>query len=127
MDIVILPPSNEDDSAKASIRSICEGLLWDVGLEPGIAVRNVAECVAEAARTSITVATSLLEARHVWGNSEITESLTRSLQNNRNDARVLRSQDRRAAHAPRQRHNDVALNLEPNIKESRADCGICKR
>ena len=115
VDIVILPPSNEDDSAKASIEAFV-GLLWDVGLEPGIAVRNVAECVAEAAK-DVTVATSLLEARHVWGNSEITESLTRSLQSNRNVRAFCEAKidEQRTRHA---RHNDVALNLEPNIKES---------
>lgn len=36
--------------------------LWDIGIDPALAVRSVAECDA-ACRDDITIATSLLEAR----------------------------------------------------------------
>ncbi|HRQ35987.1 MAG TPA: nucleotidyltransferase domain-containing protein, partial [Chiayiivirga sp.] len=50
-------------------------LLWDIGLAPGHAVRSVAQCV-EAARADVTVATSILEARPLVGDSA---ALTRLL------------------------------------------------
>jgi [protein-PII] uridylyltransferase len=115
VDIVILPPATEDDAAKTAIESFV-GLLWDVGLEPGIAVRNISECVAEAAK-DVTVATSLLESRHVWGDPSATASLVETLKRER-DVRAFceaKIEEQRTRHA---RHNDVALNLEPNIKES---------
>ena len=91
-------------------------LLWDAGLEPGIAVRTIAECVEEAEK-DVTVATSLLEARGVWGDQALVEKLIAALKKSRSipeffDAKI---NEQRARHA---RHNDVALNLEPNIKES---------
>ncbi|MBL8521892.1 MAG: [protein-PII] uridylyltransferase [Betaproteobacteria bacterium] len=115
VDIVILPPAREDDAVKAALESFV-GLLWDVGLEPGIAVRSIAECVAEAAK-DVTVATSLLEARHVWGDADAANGLTQTLQHARSVRAFCEAKvdEQRARHA---RHNDVALNLEPNIKES---------
>lgn len=115
VDIVILQPSLHDESSKRAIESFV-GLLWDVGLEPGIAVRSIDECVQEAAK-DVTVATSLLEARHVWGHADLTASLIHTLRRERKIREFCEAKvdEQRARHA---RHNDVALNLEPNIKES---------
>jgi [protein-PII] uridylyltransferase len=90
--------------------------LWDVGLEPGIAVRSVADCVSEAAK-DVTVDTSLLEARPVWGEAGQIATLHATLKKARNVRGFFEAKidEQRQRHA---RHNDVALNLEPNIKES---------
>ncbi len=115
VDIVILQPALGDVPANSAIEAFV-GLLWDVGLEPGIAVRNIDECVQEAAK-DLTVATSLLEARHVWGDAPATAQLVQTLRAARNVRAFCEAKvdEQRARHA---RHNDVALNLEPNIKES---------
>ena len=115
--VVVLPDADATRSnPPPSTVEAFVSLLWDAGLEPGIAVRTIAECVEEAEK-DVTVATSLLEARGVWGDQALVEKLIAALKKSRSipeffDAKI---NEQRARHA---RHNDVALNLEPNIKES---------
>lgn len=122
VDIVIVRQSSSIDtgaSANTELNTAIEAfvsLLWDIGLEPGIAVRTVAECVEEAAK-DVTVDTSLLETRHVWGDAALVHTLVDALNRKRTVADFFTAKiaEQRARHA---KHNDVALNLEPNIKES---------
>ena len=113
VDLVVLLP---DDAVNAAVIESFVSLLWDVGLEPGIAVRTIAECVEEA-KKDVTVDTSLLEVRAVWGNAELVDALRLALKKSRSlaDFFAAKIDEQRRRHA---RHNDVALNLEPNIKES---------
>jgi [protein-PII] uridylyltransferase len=113
VDILILLP--DADVADASVERFVT-LLWDVGLEPGIAVRTLSECVEEA-KKDVTVDTSLLEARAIWGDAALVTQLSLKLKNARNlqDFFKAKIEEQRIRHA---RHHDVALNLEPNIKES---------
>ena len=117
VDILILLPDSAMTGAEAGqIVERFVTLLWDVGLEPGIAVRTVKECVDEAAK-EVTVDTSLLEARPIWGDQDLVKTLSLKLHQARNlkhffDAKIAEQRKRHA------RHHDVALNLEPNIKES---------
>lgn len=110
--LVLLPDGTAPDASVEAFVS----LLWDVGLEPGIAVRTLSECLEEAAK-DVTVDTGLLEMRGLWGDLALVEKLQRTLKNSRSVggffAAKIDEQNRRHA-----RHNDVALNLEPNIKES---------
>ncbi|MEB2316325.1 MAG: [protein-PII] uridylyltransferase [Xanthomonadaceae bacterium] len=92
-------------------------LLWDIGLAPGHAVRSVAQCV-EAARADVTVATAILEARPLVGDSA---ALTRLLVAMRapdlwpaESFLEAKRAEWRGRHA---RFNDTAYNLEPNIKD----------
>ncbi len=114
--LVLLPDAAPDAVVPQELVEQFVSLLWDVGLEPGIAVRTIAECVEQAAK-DVTVDTSLLEVRAVWGDAGLVDTLRRSLAEARTlqgffDAKI---DEQRRRHA---RHNDVALNLEPNIKES---------
>ena len=114
VDIVILRPDTEIE-VDASVEKFV-GLLWDVGVEPGISVRTLSECVEEAAK-DVTVDTSLLEGRAVWGDAKLVSALDKRLRKARDlnaffDAKI---DEQRKRHG---RHHDVALNLEPNIKES---------
>ena len=115
VDLLVLLPSAEIDSTASAVEAFV-GILWDVGLEPGIAVRTVAECVEEAGK-DITVDTGLLESRRVWGSAALVAELDRALKKNRSVKAFFEAKidEQRRRHA---RHNDVALNLEPNIKES---------
>ena len=114
VDLLVLLPTDAASSAAAVEAFV--SLLWDVGLEPGISVRNLAECVEEAGK-DITVDTGLLESRRVWGDAALSAELERALRKSRSVKTFFEAKidEQRHRHA---RHNDVALNLEPNIKES---------
>ena len=109
--LVLLPDADAASSVEAFV-----SILWDVGLEPGISVRTVAECIEEAGK-DVTVDTGLLESRRVWGNELLVAELDRALKKARSVKSFFEAKiaEQRKRHA---RHNDVALNLEPNIKES---------
>ncbi len=113
VDLLVLLPEGEppDASVEAFV-----SLLWDVGLEPGISVRTLRECVEEAAK-DVTVDTGLLEMRGLWGDLDLVEQLERTLKKSRSVSNFFAAKidEQKRRHA---RHNDVALNLEPNIKES---------
>lgn len=113
VDLLVLLPDGV--SPDASVEAFVS-LLWDVGLEPGISVRSRSECVEEAAK-DITVDTGLLEMRCVWGDAALVEQLQRTLKKTRvvSDFFAAKIIEQKRRHA---RHNDVTLNLEPNIKES---------
>jgi [protein-PII] uridylyltransferase len=113
--LVLLPaiaPTKDDSRAIENFVS----LLWDVGLEPGISVRTVAESIEEAAK-DVTVDTGMLEARAIWGETTLPEQLFLALAHARDIKKFLAAKlsEQHKRHA---RHHDVALNLEPNIKES---------
>lgn len=117
--LVLLPDAAPITTTSGTPSAVIEafvGLLWDIGLEPAISVRTLSECLEEAAR-DITVDTSMLEARWLWGNRTLADELTRQLNARRSLPAFLQDkiEEQRRRHA---RHNDIALNLEPNIKES---------
>lgn len=91
-------------------------LLWDVGLEPGISVRTLSECLEEAVK-DVTVDTSMLEARWLYGNRTLAAQLLDRLTKARSLPKFLQAKldEQRRRH---ERHHDIAMNLEPNIKES---------
>ena len=113
--LVLLPVKGVLDEASSAIENFVS-LLWDVGLTPGISVRTVANCLEEAAK-DITVDTSMLEARPIWGDATLGASLFLALNASRDIKKFLGAKlvEQQKRHA---RHHDVALNLEPNIKES---------
>jgi [protein-PII] uridylyltransferase len=113
VDLVVLLP---DDRAPDGDVERFVGILWDCGLEPGISVRTLAECVEEAAK-DITVDTSLLESRPVAGDAGLVVALGERLSR----ARDVREFFRAKVEEQRRRHDrfqEAAYNLEPNIKES---------
>ena len=110
--LVLLPDGRTPD---ASIERFI-GALWDSGLEPGHAVRTVAECVEEAAK-DVSVDTSLLESRLVAGDAAVLAQMERRLRGQRNVRAFFEAkfQEQKARH---ERFQEAAYNLEPNIKES---------
>ncbi len=108
-----------DDALPASEHARFEpliALLWDVGLPIGHSVRTLSECVAEAAR-DITIRTNLLEARWLAGSRALPRHLQVELTAATDPAAFFEAKalEQKARHG---RHNDVALLLEPNLKES---------
>ena len=91
--------------------------LWDMGLEVGHSVRNIAECAEEAAR-DITVATNIQEARLLTGPPDLFDALTALNAPDRiwpgPEYFRAKLEEQRARHL---KYHETAYNLEPNIKE----------
>ncbi len=95
-------------------------MLWDLGLKVGHATRSLAECV-RLARQDITIRTSLLEARFLWGNAELCEDLRTRFWNevaigNGQDFVEAKLAERDARHS---RQGESRYLVEPNIKEGK--------
>ncbi len=89
---------------------------WDLGLDIGHSVRNVAECLHQA-DTDVTVATALLERRYLAGSRQAYTMLDQAWQSHFQaehfvKAKLFEQQQRY------RRFEDTAYNLEPNLKES---------
>ena len=91
-------------------------VLWDVGLPIGSSVRTLSECLTEA-RGDITIQTNLLEARWVAGRRPLFKRLRQALARQMDVAAFFQAKilEQKVRHG---RHTDVALLLEPNLKES---------
>jgi len=113
VDLLILLPAPPDPHLARKLESLI-GILWDIGLEVGHAVRTVDECV-ELAAADLTIQTTLLEARLLIGNRPLFVRFTKRIHEARDpaeffQAKLLEQQQRHARYAE--------SNLEPNIKES---------
>ena len=95
-------------------------MLWDLGLKVGHATRNVDECL-RLSRGDITIRTSILEARFIWGEEPLYDDLVE-----RFDKEVVRntgSEYVQAKLAERdERHRKAGESrylVEPNVKDGK--------
>ncbi len=91
--------------------------LWDIGLKPGSAVRDAAQCRALAAE-DVSVFTSLLDGRMLAGDAAMQAPFAAIVDDPDlwppqayMDAKLAEQAERHA------RHDDTAHNLEPNLKD----------
>jgi [protein-PII] uridylyltransferase len=115
VDVLILLDDSLPESELARFEPLI-GLFWDVGLPIGHSVRRLGESLSEAAG-DITIQTNLLEARFLDGDASLyqrmRDGLDRQMQvDDFYQAKMLEQKNRHGRHA------DVALLLEPNLKES---------
>src|SRR5690606_2518625 len=115
VDVMILLPEPPDQTAAGLIETFVAA-LWDLGVEPGLSVRTIADCKREAA-TDITIETSLLEARWLEGDRSLMAMLQAAMAEQRDvhsffHAKRAEMQQRHA------RYHDTPYALEPNCKES---------
>ncbi len=119
VDVLVLLPRGETPDSDAVLKSRIEGFIgncWDAGIEIGPSVRNVAQCLHDAAG-DVTIQTSLLEARLITGDRELFAEF---------QTRFFAELDPHAFFVAktlelRQRHSkfeDTPYSLEPNCKES---------
>ncbi len=92
------------------------GALWDVGLEIGLSVRTIDDCL-EASRDDITVQTNLLESRPVGGNGKLFKDFQQRYRAELDPRAFFRAKlaEQQQRHG---RYNDTPYSLEPNCKES---------
>jgi [protein-PII] uridylyltransferase len=119
IDVLVLLPDGvvpeHDDAVKTRIETFISS-CWDAGLEIGSSVRNVADCIAQAA-DDVTVQTSLLESRLIVGNKALFARFTRQFRQGM-DAKaffVAKTLEMRQRH---HKFEDTPYSLEPNCKES---------
>jgi [protein-PII] uridylyltransferase len=115
-DIDLLILVEKPRAARAKIQAFV-AFLWDIGLEVGQSVRSVKECVRES-KNDITVATNLLEARHIVGDAGLFEKMREATSGNKlwpsREFFEAKWAEQRARH---HKFHDTAYNLEPNVKE----------
>ncbi|RZG76059.1 [protein-PII] uridylyltransferase [Acinetobacter sp. WCHAc060025] len=116
VDIMIL--SEEDLSAEQEkVVTDFISTLWDVGnFKPGISVRTI-RCCFEQATSDLTVATSLIEARLITGNSHLSKWPRRVVSQTWTDKTFFDAKMAEQAHRYAQ-HNNTESNLEPDIKNA---------
>ncbi|MGP1394093.1 MAG: [protein-PII] uridylyltransferase [Inquilinaceae bacterium] len=119
LDLLFLLPYKRTPRAEQVVEYILY-LLWDLGLKVGHAVRSVDECI-RTARKDMTIRTSLLESRPLWGEQKLYESLRRRFV--REVAHGTGAEFVAAKLAERddrhRRLGDSRYVLEPNVKEGK--------
>jgi len=94
-------------------------LLWDMGLKVGHATRSVDECV-RLAKSDMTIRTSLLEKRLIWGEAPLEQELRKAFWDDvaSDDARFMASklEERETRH---DQFGESRYLLEPNVKQGK--------
>jgi len=117
IDIMVLLPKSDSADWQTDIERFLT-FLWDIGLEVGHSVRSIDDCQRESL-ADISVATTLFEARLLFGPEPLFAGMRRALAPDR----LWVSQDFFEAKCKEQterhhRYFDTAYNLEPNVKSS---------
>lgn len=94
-------------------------LLWDMGMKVGHATRSVDECV-RLAKTDMTIRTSLLEERLVWGEAPLWDELRQHFWTDVvNDAGAFMAAKLEERQERHDSFGDSRYMLEPNVKEGK--------
>ena len=114
VDILVLTSekSIENDENISQFITKC----WDIGLKIGHSVRNLAE-VKEEFNADISTATNLLEARIIYGSSELHLKFNSTINKIINIKKFFKEKITEQTIRHR-KYRDSAYQLEPNIKES---------
>ncbi len=92
--------------------------LWDMGLKVGHAFRTPEECV-RLSRSDVTIKTSLLDARFLFGDAQLGKSMQEKFKADCLEGRAAdfiadKLAERDARH---KRHGDTRYLVEPNVKD----------
>ena len=115
VDLLVLLGAEPDAGERERLERMI-GLFWDIGLDVGHSVRTLDACV-EAARSDITVQTTLLEARFLAGERALYARFARAMATLLDPRAFLRAKmlEQEQRHA---KHQDTPYALEPNLKEA---------
>ena len=116
VDIMILLDEKADEGIYANIEAFLT-MLWDIGMEVGSSVRTIAECIFHGGE-DITIATNLMEARHICGNEALFQEMRERVGPDHiwpsNEFFAAKLQEQVTRH---KKYGYTAFNLEPNLKE----------
>ena len=117
IDLLILSEKTISQSVQDRV-SIFITFLWDIKLDVGQSVRTIAESCS-LAKSDITIATNLVEARVLTGCAITFDKLMEKVSHHRvwssKDFFIAKRQEQINRH---HKFNDTSYNLEPNIKEN---------
>ncbi len=119
IDLLFLRPLKQTPWGESVIEFILY-MLWDLGLKVGHATRSLAECV-RLSKQDITIRTSLLEARHLWGDENLYAELRKTFWADiaaKTGAEFVEAKlaERDERH---KRQGESRYLVEPNIKEGK--------
>jgi [protein-PII] uridylyltransferase len=118
IDLLFLTPYKRASRVEQMVEYILY-LLWDLGLKVGHATRSVDECV-RLAKADMTIRTSLLEARALWGEVSLVEDFKTAFWSDvaADDAQYMAAklEEREERHRS---FGDSRYLLEPNVKEGK--------
>jgi len=119
VDLLFLRPYKLTPWAESVVEFVLH-TLWDLGLKVGHATRSLADCV-RLGKQDITIRTSLLEARFLWGDHALAEELKRKFWSdiatgNGQDFVEAKLAERDTRH---KRQGESRYLVEPNIKEGK--------
>jgi len=118
IDLLFVTPYKQTAWGESLIESVLY-LLWDLGLKVGYSVRTISECL-RLGREDITIRTTLLETRYIWGEAELARELEEKLWSDLfsktgPEFTEAKLQERSARH----KQQGARYVLEPNIKEGK--------
>ena len=117
LDILILADSPEINKYERNIESFVT-CLWDLNIKLGHSVRSTQDCI-NLALEDVTIATNLLESRHLAGSLKSCKNLNRELF--KTTFKNTKSFFQKKLHEQQlryKRHGNTEYSLEPNIKEA---------
>ncbi|HKQ74993.1 MAG TPA: [protein-PII] uridylyltransferase [Blastocatellia bacterium] len=119
IDIMFLHQNRRDAEFAAKLSEAILYLLWDIGFNVGHSVRSLGDCVSMA-REDVVSRNSMIDARLLWGETELFAQLTDRLEEEifeKQKAALLDElmKEREARYA---KFGSAACLQEPNIKES---------
>lgn len=117
IDVLVLTANTDADDALTQERiGAFVTSLWELGLSVGASVRSETAFLEEALH-DVSVATTYLESRFLWGNQTLAEASWKTFRHHLDAKAFFRDKmlelDRR-----HQRYEDSPYSLEPNLKES---------
>ncbi len=95
-------------------------MLWDLGLKVGHATRSVDEAV-RLAKEDLTIRTSLLEARWLWGDQDLFDKFKKAFWDDVAEGSGMSYVEQKLGErdARHEKMGDTRYVLEPNIKEGK--------
>jgi [protein-PII] uridylyltransferase len=117
IDILLLIPESISTALEERISAFITQ-LWDVRLDVGHSVRSVKECLKQAVN-DVTVATNLMEIRHITGTTTLAEQLQPLLHEDvfwTSEKFFIAKRDEQLKR--HQQYHGASYTLEPNLKEN---------
>ncbi|MBL8644107.1 MAG: [protein-PII] uridylyltransferase [Rhodospirillaceae bacterium] len=119
IDLLFLLPYKETPFTEQLVEFILYS-LWDLGLKVGQSVRSIDENIVHA-KADITVRTSLLDARWIWGDQDLAAEFKKRFQKDIVDGSGAQFVQAKLAErdARHEKTGDSRYRLEPNVKDDK--------